>query len=63
VGDSSYELIWVLVWVSSYLLVGKNNVTKLGNTLFIEVEKYLIVEWLVHYYVKLGGMGNLLSSL
>ncbi len=62
-GDSSYELIWVLVWVSSYLLVGKNNVTKLGNTLFIEVEKYLIVEWLVHYYVKLGGMGNLLSSL
>jgi len=49
--------------VSSYLLVGKNNVTKLGNTLFIEVEKYLIIEWLVHYYVKLGGMGNLLSSL
>jgi len=58
-----HELIWVLVWVSSYLLVGKNNVTKLGNTLFIEVEKYLIIEWLVHYYVKLGGMGNLLSSL
>jgi hypothetical protein len=53
VGDSSYELTWVLVWVSSYLLVGKNNVTELGNTLFIEVEKYPIVEWLVHYYVNL----------
>lgn len=49
-------IIWINMGVGMgvKLSIGwKNSVMELGNTLFIEVEKCLIVEWLVHYYVNL----------
>ncbi len=52
--DSSYEFTWVLIWVSSYYMVDKNNINKFGNALPTKVEKDLAIEGLVHYFVNLG---------